>query len=276
MEITFNNLTLIDNKSSSIEKKYLEDINLDIHAGEIVGFLGDNLEVIGKLLLLIKRPNKGEIIIDNVSIKRNSHVDNINALRKKSGFVYTSTKNKFLENSVKKEISTTMKNYNYKVSNVTKHVSDSLKIVGLDDSYMDRNPNKLSSIEQKKVLLACVLSYNPETIILDSFFDGMVFRDIENFKKLFIKLKNKFGKTIIVLENNPSYLFNLVDKVFVINNGSLVLKGEKDIFYNNKLYKYVNIAPIVEFTKCVQAMDHNILEYTDIKELIKEIYRHVG
>ena len=73
-----------------------------------------------------------------------------------------------------------------------------------------------------------------------------------------------------------SYLFNLVDKVYVINKGEMVLKGEKDIFYNNKLYKYVNISPIVEFTKCVQSMDHNILEYTDIKELIKEIYRHVG
>ena len=276
MEITFNNLTLIDNKSSAIEKKYLDNVSLYINSGEIVGFLGDNLDSIGKLLLMIKRPNKGEIIIDKTSIKRNSHIDNINALRKKVGFVYTSTKDRFLEKNVKKEISMTMKNYEFKTTNITKHISDSLRIVGLNDSYMDRDPHKLSSIEQKKVLLACVLSYNPETIILDSFFDGMIFRDIENFKKLFIKLKNKFGKTIIVLENNPSYLFNLVDKVFVINNGSLVLKGEKDIFYNNKLYKYVNIAPIVEFTKCVQAMDHNILEYTDIKELIKEIYRHVG
>ena len=276
MEIAFNNLTLVENKSSAIEKKYLDNVSLFINSGEIVGFLGDYLDIIGKLLLLIKRPNKGEIVIDNVSIKRNSHIDNINALRKKVGFVYTSTKDKFLENSVKKEINMTMKNYHFKVANVTKHISDSLKIVGLNDSYMDRDPHKLSSIEQKKVLLASVLSYNPETIVLDSFFDGMNFREMENFKKLFIKLKNKFAKTIIVLENNPKYLFNLVDKVFVINKGELVLKGEKDIFYNNKLYKYVNISPIVEFTKCVQAMDHNILEYTDIKELIKEIYRHVG
>lgn len=276
MEITFNNLTLIDNKSSSIEKKYLNNVSLFIHSGEIVGFLGDNLDIIGKLLLIIKRPNKGEIIIDGVSIKRNSHVDKINALRKRIGFVYTSTKDRFLENSVKKEITMTMKNYGFKVANQTKHISDSLKIVGLNDSYMDRDPHKLSSIEQKKVLLASVLSYNPETIVLDSFFDGMNFRDVELFKKLFLKLKAKFGKTIIVLENDSKYLFNLVDKVFVINNGELVLKGEKDIFYNNKLYKYVNISPIVEFTKCVQGMGHNILEYTDTKELIKEIYRHVG
>lgn len=276
MEITFNNLSLIENKSSSIERKYLEDINLDISSNQIVGFLGDNLDIIGKLLMIIRRPSKGEIIIDNVSIKKTSHIDNINSLRKRIGFVYTSTKDRFVEKTVKKEISLVMKNYGYKVSNSSKHISDSLKIVGLNDSYLDRDPNKLSSIEQKKVLLASVLSYNPEVIILDYFFDGMNFRDIEYFKKLFIKLKSKFSKTIIVLENNATYLFNLVDKVYVIDNGELVMKGEKDIFYNNKLYKYVNVPPIVEFTKYVQSMDHNILEYTDIKELIKEIYRHVG
>ena len=32
---------------------------------------------------------------------------------------------------------------------------------------------------------------------------------------------------------------------------------------------------IVEFTKYVQEQGHNILEYVDIKELIKEIYRNV-
>lgn len=276
MEISFSNLTLIENKNSSREIKYLDNVNIDIHGGEIVGFLGDYLDVIGKLLLIIKRPSKGEIIIDNLSIKRSSHIDNINGLRRRIGFVYTSTSKRFVEKTVKKEISSVLKNYDYKVSNTSKHISDSLKMVGLDDSYLDRNPNNLSSVEQKKVLLASVLSYNPEVIILDSFFDGMNYRDKEYFKKLFIKLKTKFSKTVIVLENNASYMFNLVDKVYVINKGEIVLKGNRDIFYNNKLYKYTNVPPIVEFTKYVQTQNHNILEYTDIKELIKEIYRHVG
>ena len=276
MEISFSNLTLIDNKNSSREVKYLDNVNLDIHSGEIVGFLGDYLDEIGKLLLIIKRPSKGEILIDDLSIKRSSHIDNIHALRRRFGFVYTNTSKRFYEKTVRKELNTVLKNYDYKVANVSKHISDSLKMVGLDDSYLDRNPNNLSNIEQKKVLLASVLSYNPEVIILDSFFDGMNYRDREYFKKFFLKLKSKFSKTIIVLENNVSYLFNLVDKVYVINKGDIVLKGNKDIFYNNKLYNYTNVPPIVEFTKYVQSQNHNILEYTDIKELIKEIYRHVG
>jgi len=70
-------------------------------------------------------------------------------------------------------------------------------------------------------------------------------------------------------------MFDLVDKIHVINNGKLVISGGKEIFYDNDLYKYVEMPKIVEFTKYTQDCGHNILEYTDIKELIKELYRNV-
>ena len=70
-------------------------------------------------------------------------------------------------------------------------------------------------------------------------------------------------------------MFDLVDKMHVINKGKLVISGGKEIFYDNKLYKYVEMPKIVEFTKYAQDCGHNILEYTDIKELIKELYRNV-
>ncbi len=89
MEIIFNKLTYIENRKSAREIKYLEDINLIINQGSIVGFVGDNLGIIGKLLLLLRRPSSGEIRINNTIIKRSSHVDNINLLRKDIGFVYS-------------------------------------------------------------------------------------------------------------------------------------------------------------------------------------------
>ena len=103
MEIIFNKLSYIENKSSSGEKKYLEDINLIINQGSIVSFINEDLNIIGKLLMVIKRPTKGELKIDNTIIKRTSHISNVNELRKRIGFVYTSG-NKFLTTIVKEEI----------------------------------------------------------------------------------------------------------------------------------------------------------------------------
>ena len=274
MEIVFNKLCYIENPKSSSEKKYLEDINLVIKQGSIVGFLNDDLSIIGKLIMAIKRPTKGELRIDDMIIKRTSHVTNVNELRKKVGFVYTSS-DEFMGKTVKEEIKQTMKNFGYKASNVTKHVVDSLKIVGISEDYLDRDPNTLSYTEKKKLKLASAMSYNPSVLVLEDFDKGLLFKEREYFRKLFLKLKNKFNKTIILITKDLTAMFDLVDKMHVINKGKLVISGGKEIFYDNKLYKYVEMPKIVEFTKYAQECGHNILEYTDIKELIKELYRNV-
>ena len=274
MEIVFNKLCYIENPKSSSEKKYLEDINLVIKQGSIVGFFNDDLSIIGKLIMAIKRPTKGELRIDDMIIKRTSHVTNVNELRKKVGFVYTSS-DEFIGKTVKEEIKQTMKNFGYKASNVTKHVVDSLKIVGISEDYLDRDPNTLSYTEKKKLKLASAMSYNPSVLVLEDFDKGLLFKEREYFRKLFLKLKNKFNKTIILITKDLTAMFDLVDKMHVINKGKLVISGGKEKFYDNKLYKYVEMPKIVEFTKYAQECGHNILEYTDIKELIKELYRNV-
>lgn len=276
MEIIFNKLTYIENKRSAREIVYLNDVSLVIEQGSIVGFLGDRLDIIGRLLLLLKRPSSGEIRLNNSIIKRSSHVDNVNAIRRNIGFVYSNYNKLFLEVSVLKEISNIMNNYNYKTDNVVKHVVQSLRIVGLDESFLDRDPNELSRVEKKKVELASVISYNPEVLVLDNFDIGLSYREKEYFKKLFLKLKNKYNKTIILISNNAEFLFDIVDDVHLIYKGKLVLSEGKDIFYNSNLYKYVNIPKIIEFTKYVEMNGYDIKKCTDIKELIKELYRNVG
>ncbi len=274
MEIVFNKLCYKENKGTALERTCFEDVNMIINQGEIVGIVGENLGFIGELIMAIKRPNKGEIKLGDVVIKRSSHINSVNALRKKIGFV-TSEPLVFIGKTVKEEIKLTMKNYGYRTSNVTKHVVDSLKIVGLSEDYLDREVNTLSYTEKKRVMLACAMSYNAEVLILEDFEKGFIFRDREYFRKLFLKLRNKFNKTIILLGTDLTFMFDIVNKVYVINRGKMVLSDDKNIFYEDKLYKYVEMPAIVEFTKYAKANGHNILEYTDIKELIKELYRNV-
>ena len=276
MEIIFNKLTYIENRNSAREIKYLDNVNLVINPGTIHGFIGDRLDIIGKLLMVLKRPSSGEIKIDNLKIKRNSHIDNINLLRKRIGFIYNDYNKLFLEDSVLKEISNIMTNYYCDTKNVVKHVVQALKIVGLDESYLDRDPNELSMVEKKKIELAIVFSYNPELIVLDNFDRGLSNRDREYFKRLFLRLKNKYDKTIIIITRDVSFLFDIVDNVTVINNGNIVLSEGKEIFYNTNLYKFVNMPKIVEFTKYAESLGHDIKKCLDIKELIKELYRNVG
>ncbi len=271
MEIKFSKLSYTDKNKNT---KLLDNISLDIKSGSIVSFLGENLDIIPNLLNIIKRPSSGEIKIDKTVIRRTSHITNISNIRKKLGLVFDD--NEYYEETIKDEIKSTMKNNGCKITSVIKHIVDSLKLVGLDDSYLDRRIDSLSTSEKKKFNLALVLSYNPDVIILNNFFQGMYYRDKEYFKKLFKKLKSKFKKTIIVLTRDLKDTIDLVDKIYVINNGVLVLNGGQELYYSTKLYKYCEMPKIVEFTKYAQEQGHNILEYTDLKELIKELYRKVS
>lgn len=273
MEIVLSKFSYIENKSSSIEMKYFDSVDVKIEEGKIISFINDDLSILGKLLLVIKRPSSGVIRFDSVKVSRSSHIHNSKSLRRRMGYLNMDTEVMFLESSVKKEITEVLKGYDFKGKEVEKRIIDSLKLAGLNESYLDRNPNELSFVEQKKVKFACIMSYNPEVLILNDFEKGLSYKERDYFRKLFIKLKTKYNKTIVLLSRKVEFLFDFVDKVYVINKGKVVLEGGQEIFYDNKLYKYVDVPKIVEFTNFLHSEKHDINKYTDFKELIKELYR---
>lgn len=272
MEITFKKLSYVE-KNQSYEKKYLDGINLSIKEGSIVSIIGDNLSIIAKLMLAIKRPTSGELKLGNEIIKRTSHIDNIEEIKNNIGYVADVSSISFQYKTVKDEFKHLMNKVDGK-NNTIKHYIDSLKLVGLSEDYLEYDPNHLSYTESKKVMLALNLCYNPEVLILENFEKGLNYKEIDYFKKLFLKLKIKFNKTIIILSNNVEFMFNLVDNIVVINK-KVLLYGDNSLFYSDVLYNYVEMPLIVSFTKYAKEQGHDILEYTDTKELLKELYRNI-
>ena len=124
MEIAFNKLTYIENKSSSNEKRVLDNVNVIIEQGSIVSFINDDLSILGNLMMLSKRPTSGCIIYDDVKFNRTSHIKNSRELKKKLGFVNTDMSVMFLEKTVKDEINVVLKNYDSKYENNNKHIVD--------------------------------------------------------------------------------------------------------------------------------------------------------
>ena len=100
-------------------------------------------------------------------------------------------------------------------------------------------------------------------------------RDKDYFKRLFLRLKNKYDKTFIIITKDVTFLFDIVDKVTVINKGNIILSEGKEIFYNSNLYRFINMPKIIEFTRYAESEGHDIKKCLDIKELIKELYRNV-
>ena len=196
------------------------------------------------------------------------------------GYIFENPEESFIFSSVKEELSFGLNKYNYKTNILDKRIKDSLKIVGLDITYLDKNPFELSSGEKHLLSLATTLALNPKVIIID---DPTIYLDNKNEEyliKLLKKLKNNYHKTIIIFTSNIEFTLKVTDNYIILKNGKIISKGNnKELLTNmDKVKKSgISIPPIVDFiTTTSKKKNINLSMTFDIKELMKDIYRNAN
>lgn len=281
MEIKFNHVSFTYNQNTPLEKTALQDISVTFEAEKIHGIIGKSgsgkttmIELMNALMI----PSEGTIEIGSKIISETRKIRNINQMRYKIGLVFQFPEEQFFCSTVKKEIEFGMKYFNKSVANIEKHISDALKMVELNDSYLDRDPFSLSSGEMRKVAIASILAFNPKVIILDEPTIGLDFESKENLIKILKMLKKRYHKTIIIATHDTDLLHRIADHIVVLENGKLVLEGNKyEVFTDPKLEDYgIKRPQIIEFEKMVLDKKKIKLGYRDdINDLMKDVYRYV-
>ncbi len=151
---------------------------------------------------------------------------------------------------------------------VTKKTHDALKMVGLDDSILDKDYNGLSSREKAKVKVASKLQ--DKEIVLCNISKGLTKKDMDFFKSLFKKIIN-YNRRIFLVDKN-SYLFlECCQNICVISDGDVIFTT--DDIYDKRLERFIDVPKIVEFVNKSEKMGIKINHYLDIDELLKAIYR---
>lgn len=282
MEIKFCDVSFAYNSSTSICHNVLDNINVVFESGNIYGVIGKSgsgkttlLQMINGLLL----PTSGKIMVGKYKLQNNSKLKNINQLRSNIGFVFQFPEEQFFCSTVREEIQYAMKNFNIKVNILDKQTSDALKMVGLNDEYLDYNPFTLSHGEMRKVALASVLAYNPKIIILDEPTVGIDDNGKKNLAKIIRNLKLRYKKTVIIVSHDTDFLLKITDQVILLDQGRIALSGDKySVLSNEKLLKDCNVKvpDILAFSNLVKRKKNIKIGYRDdINDLIKDIYRYV-
>ena len=282
MEIVFDNVSYSYNKNTPVEKEALKDVSLKFKKSKINVIMGPSgsgkttmIELINALLL----PVKGKVSVGNFELMNNEKFRNINDLRFDVGLVFQFPEEQFFQSTVRKEIEFGMKYFKYKLDNSLKRVKEALTMVGLDDSYLNRNPFSLSSGEQRKVAIASILAFNPSVIILDEPTVGLDNKSKQNLIELIKILKTRYNKTIIIISHDVDLMYKIGEYFIILNNGAVFKSAsKKTIFKNLKMFKKYNIEvpKIVEFIDVVYKKVGIKLEASDnIKDLMKGIYKNV-
>ncbi len=183
----------------------LQNINLHIKRGEAVSFMGPNGSGKSTLLKLINgiiSPDQGSYILNNEEITHKKLADPKFAkrLHQKIGFVFQNSDTQLFCTDVYEEIAFGPRQMGLSEPEVETRVNDCLNLLGIADCK-DRSPYHLSGGEKRKVAIACVLSLNPEVLVLDEPMNGLDPRS-QRWLVDFLISMNKSGKTIITSTHN--------------------------------------------------------------------------
>lgn len=263
MEIKFVNYTYNDNI-----------IDLGILNHTITGITGNTKQELFDLLSL-KKQGKGQLTIDNIKITK----DNISNYKKKISVVKKELDNMNFILTVRDLMNYTIRVYNLSIKDCEKKIKDSLKIVGLEEKYLNKKIVTLSASEKKLVQYAICLISNPELIIIDEPFKYL---DNKNEKKVLMllqRLKEQFNINIILISDDCEILYKYTDNIIISKNGKIIAQGNTTNVYQRVDFmkrNKIDIPEIIEFTYLAKKQKNVKIDYhKDIRDIIKDIYKHV-
>ncbi len=214
-------------KVEKITKKFgeiraLNGVSFNVSRGEILGIIGPNGAGKTTLFSIISgflKPDSGDIKLNGRSIvgkKPNQLV--------KMGLVRTFQIIRVFKHMTVEE--------NVEVANFNGRTSEILKSIGL---WNKRNmlARNLSQGELRRLSIGMALATNPKILLLDEPFSGLSPKEAEDLDRIIREL-NENGITQIIIEHKLKELFNLAERVLVLNFGKVIFEGSPDEAVRNE------------------------------------------
>ena len=217
-------------KTSGGTVRALEDINLDIYAGEIFGIIG--LSGAGKSTLVrcinyLETPTSGEVIFEGVAL---STLDRrgINRARQSMGMIFQQF-NLLAQRNVLRNVCFPMELQKTPKEQAVARARELLQMVGLADRE-DAYPAQLSGGQKQRVAIAGVVAMHPKCIVMDeptAMLDPNGRKDVIRTVRA---LNRREGITVLLITH---YMEEVVhaDRVIVMDDGKIVMDGTpREIF----------------------------------------------
>ena len=248
MQISLKNVSYTYNYKTPYAREVLKDINLNVEEGSytvIIGKTGSGkstlIEHINGLLL----PTHGEVLVNNVLItnpkskkEKRELAKKLKLLRQDVAVLFQFSEQQLFETSVLKDIIFAPLNYGISEERAISKAKELIKLVGLDESYLDKSPFELSGGEMRKVALCGVLALEPKVLILDEPTVALDYKSREEIMTMVKKLKDELNMTIVLISHNMNYVLEYADKVFVLKNGKINFEGTvEELFADETLLK---------------------------------------
>ena len=218
------------------DKNIVDNISFEVPSGCISGRLGPNgagktttFYIIAGLI----KADKGDIFLADENVSSFAMHK-----RSKMGIKYLPQEPSIFQNLSVYENLLGLAELSFKrKEDIENFITKSIDEFNLSE-ILNHKGRQLSGGQRRKVEIARTLAANPKIILLDEPFAGIDPIAIDEIKQVLIKLKNK-NIGILITDHNVREALEICDHAIVINNGSIIAKGDKNSLIKDEMVKKV-------------------------------------
>ena len=228
-KLGFDYLKYDEDGNVEATQRAVNDVNLDIEAGDFVAVLGHNgsgKSTLAKQMNALLIPSEGTMWVDDMDTAKEPELWKI---RQKAGMVFQNPDNQIIGTVVEEDVGFGPENMGVPTDEIWKRVDDSLKKTGMT-AYRYQSPNKLSGGQKQRVAIAGVVAMRPSCIVLDeptAMLDPNGRREV---LEAVSELNKKENVTVILITHYMEEVIH-ANKVYVMDGGNVVMQGTpREIF----------------------------------------------
>jgi lipopolysaccharide export system ATP-binding protein len=214
------------------KKIILNNLNLQLNDGEILGLLGPNgvgKSTIFNIITGLIKPDFGSIKINSLIVNKFPIYER--ALKFRIGFVPQS--GGFFHDLTVFDNLKAISEINIDNSSLREEKINSLISQFELNSVSDIKANLLSGGQKKKLVIALALISDPKILLLDEPFAALDVMTIKMLQKIIIDLQSSKRISIILCDHQARDLLNCVDKAAIISDGAVIATGTPNNLINN-------------------------------------------
>ena len=208
-------------------KIVLDNLNLNIYKGEILGFVGASgtgKSVLMRTVLRLLPRRSGQIKIlgqdfDELDEPQRNALDMRLGVLFQQGALFSSL-------TVKENIQVPMREYLDLPTPLMDELAHlKIRLVGLAADAADKYPSELSGGMIKRAALARALALDPELVFLDEPTSGLDPIGAAEFDDLIAKLRDTLGLTVYMVTHDLDSLFSVCDRIAVLGKKKVMVEG---------------------------------------------------
>ena len=232
--IKAENLRHVYSAGTPFEKTAIEDVNVEIDEGMLVGLIGHTGS--GKSTFIqhlngLLKPTSGKVICDGEDINASKAASR--DVRWKVGLVFQYPEHQLFEETVYSDIAFGPKNMGLSESEIDERVKEAAGFVGVPEEQFDKSPLELSGGQKRRVAIAGVIAMRPKVLILDEPTAGLDPRGCEQILKNICDYRKATGSTVILVSHSMDDVARLADRLIVFNKGRISLDGTPEEVFSH-------------------------------------------